>query len=148
VNCTLCGEALESPLSVFGSDESPKCLICWLEPNGAKDAVEPHPFIWAKPHDEIDVPYSVATCIFCGGGMTVSVWNLGLGNPITESDIWITHNCEATCRGNDNMEYATQDCIKQWAISHIRLYADIPPVDKRIPGIKCPALDKMLEAAK
>ena len=148
MKCCNCGEALRRNTDVFGSNEHPICILCWLDPAPAAPTGDNKDVIWTSSDVEVTVPYKLATCCFCDSPLTVEVyeWETGTRKP-TEGGMWIRHSCHATCRGDDNMDDGERARIEDWAIENIRILHDVPSVNVMIPGIKCPALDRQREMA-
>jgi hypothetical protein len=150
MNCTNCSCELRRNTDVFGSDEHPICLLCWLDPAPvvADDLSGKGDIIWTPSDVDVTVPFHVATCCFCDSPLTVEVfeWETGTRKP-TEGGMWIRYDCDRTCRGSDNMDDGTRARIEEWAIAHIRIMHSVPSSQDMIPGIKCPALEKYREIA-
>jgi hypothetical protein len=149
MKCSNCETPLLRDTDVFGSDDYPVCILCWLDPEPVivEDPFGKKDIIWTTSDAEVDVPYKVATCHFCDALLTVEVseWETGSRKP-TEGGVWIHHSCSRTCRGEDNMDDGKRARIEEWAIASIRILHSVALSEKLIPGIKCPALERHREA--
>lgn len=144
MKCSLCDTALLTERDEFGHPEHPVCLMCWL--GGGEPGVL-HPttgdgFTWVKSSEEVDVPWKIAHCCYCSSTIYVEIGEWGVDDRIPAGDsCWISHCCEGTCRGNDAMGEETAARIRAWVEKNVRVLRDAPSIDKRIPGIRVPALE-------
>jgi hypothetical protein len=149
VKCCNCDETLWRSTDVFGSNEHPVCILCWLDPAPPAPTGNDKDVIWTPSDVEVIVPYKVATCCFCDSPITVEVyeWETETRKP-TEGGMWIRHSCDLTCRGSDNMDDGERARIEGWVVANIRILRDVPSGSAMIPGIRCPALEMRRKMAK